>query len=178
MYLKDKRVTCLIAATALIIVATTPVLSDLAMAQMQEKLPLTVTVKNWASCSLIRGCPFGPFMVTIVESPFSGVREEFYAGDCSPLSFHPCVGPTKTFEIIPGSTVSIHAVGLPFPGAFGIFVPAVPHFTEGPGQCRDLFSSTCRFDMPASPVHINVNYHFRFDGIGVGDEGDNSGDTP
>ena len=175
--MKDKRVTkCLIATTSLIvIVAMTPVLTGLAMAQMQVKFPLTITVKNWAACSVFRGCPSGPFMSTLVESPFSGVRESFAAGDCFFYSTHPCVGPTKTFEIIPGSTVAIHALGLPFPGLEGIFIPEVPHFTGDLGQCSNLYSDTCLFDMPASPVHIDINYHFRFEGIGVGDEGGNNG---
>jgi hypothetical protein len=180
--LRNKRVTkCLIAVTALIaIVATTPVLSNLAMAQMQDRLLLTVTVKNWASCSFIRApCPFDDVMTTNVASPFSGVSETFEAGRCPAIGPHPCVGPTRTFEIIPGSLVAIHAVASYFPDTFGIWKPEVPHFTGDLGKCSNLFSDTCSFDMPASPVHIDVNYHYEFVPIvSSGDEGDNSGDIP
>jgi hypothetical protein len=182
--MKEKRDTrCFIAATALfLILATAPLLSDLATAQMQEKFLLTVTIKNWASCSFVRSpCPYDDAMTTNVASPFSGVSETFGAGSCPAVGPHPCFGPTRTFEIIPGSLVAIHAVAIYFPDTFGIWKPEVPHFTGDLGKCSNLFSDTCSFDMPASPVHIDVNYHYEFVPIissGVGDEGDNSDDTP
>jgi hypothetical protein len=96
--LKDTRVTkCLITVTALIVVvAATPVLSHLTMAQ-PFPIPLFVKVFNLAHCSTEPTCPEKDNMLTTVYL-FSH-KFRFPAGPCAPQDEHPCIGPIFTFHV-------------------------------------------------------------------------------
>lgn len=185
--MKDK---CLIAATALvIIVATTPVLSGLALAQQPKSAVLIVKVFNRANCdnTTAKKCPAYNNMITTVNIRSKAgfwKSESFPAGPCQSTEStgRPCIGPTKEYQVHVGDGFLIEAKEGSKPNCGGsVFhkytcVLEPIHFVSNPApgpnpilgrpNCGNIETGTgaCTGTVPDSAqITVEVNYHWRYD---------------